>query len=450
MRILLVTHFFPPDHTAGTETYTLGLAKALIQRKNSVRVLCAEDWETGERYWNGVTEDVFKGVRVQRIHLSWTKAKNPNKILYDSIEVERALEKLLASWRPDVVHVTSLISLGVGVLKAVKRAGIPLVLTLTDFWFLCPSLQLLRSDGRLCDGRTSPYECQVCLAPTSRTFHGLNRVLPKTLRPWVWDRVARSAVLSRRRGLRGLVLNMKERKETLPEALRLPDRIFSPSAFVQSVFTQNTSRKVDVLPHGHDLHWLEKYPGKTPSEQVRFGYIGQISPIKGVQVLVEAFHQAQLGGRARLQIWGDLGRGGQYGQALVQRAVENPAIKLCGAFTRESLGLTLAEIDVLVVPSIWYENAPLVIQEAFATGTPVITTNLGGMAEAVAHEMSGLLFERGDVQDLARQLRRAALEPGLLERLRAGIPAVRTVEHEVAELEGVYRELAARKPVPGA
>jgi glycosyltransferase involved in cell wall biosynthesis len=89
----------------------------------------------------------------------------------------------------------------------------------------------------------------------------------------------------------------------------------------------------------------------------------------------------------------------------------------------------------------WYENAPLVIHEAFATQTPVITTNIGGMAEAVSHEQNGLLFERNDIVDLGRQLDRIISEPGLLARIRQGIPKVKTVDEEVDELEQLYREL---------
>ena len=96
-------------------------------------------------------------------------------------------------------------------------------------------------------------------------------------------------------------------------------------------------------------------------------------------------------------------------------------IFLRGRYDRKGLGAILAETDVVVVPSIWYENAPLVIQEAFATKTPVIATNLGGMAEAVFHGVDGLLFERNDPEDLARQLVRIVNEPGLLRKMADAI-----------------------------
>jgi glycosyltransferase involved in cell wall biosynthesis len=86
-----------------------------------------------------------------------------------------------------------------------------------------------------------------------------------------------------------------------------------------------------------------------------------------------------------------------------------------------------------------------VILEAFAAGVPVIATDLGGMSEFVKHEENGLLFELEDVEDLARQLRRLGEEPGLTEKLRAGIGPVKTVQDDVDKLEALYNTLLSRK-----
>lgn len=96
-------------------------------------------------------------------------------------------------------------------------------------------------------------------------------------------------------------------------------------------------------------------------------------------------------------------------------------------------------------PQLWFENAPLVIQEAFAAKTPVITTNLGGMAEAVIHEVNGLLFERGDANDLSQQMQRVVEDPELLACLWDGMPPVKTIEEEVTELETTYLNLLKNK-----
>ena len=132
-----------------------------------------------------------------------------------------------------------------------------------------------------------------------------------------------------------------------------------------------------------------------------------------------------------------------YGDQLRTVAANMTNVQFPGTYDHAQSGAVFANIDVLVVPSLWYDF-PLVIYEAFATGTPVIATNLGGMAEAVSHDVSGLLFERGDADDLCRQLRRILEEPGLLERLQAGVPPVKTIAEEVTELEGIYQGLVSR------
>jgi glycosyltransferase involved in cell wall biosynthesis len=113
------------------------------------------------------------------------------------------------------------------------------------------------------------------------------------------------------------------------------------------------------------------------------------------------------------------------------------------------VGEILAGLDMVVVPSIWYENSPLTIQEAFIARVPVITANEGGMAELVRDGIDGLHFRLGDAADLRRKLRYVATHPDVLERLRDGIPAVPGIEAHAATLLGRYRTLwANRTAVP--
>jgi glycosyltransferase involved in cell wall biosynthesis len=446
MRILLMTHFFPPRYNAGTENYTLSLAQAFLAKGHKVWVICADSWRTGEAYWNGVTEDIYMGVSVKRLRLNWMKARDPNRILYQSPMVEKWLDRLLVQIRPEIVHVTSTYSLGAGVLRSVKSASIPLVLTLMDFWFLCPRTVLLRGDGRLCDGQTSPQECQQCLLASSNLYQRVNPLIPTRIQPLLWSLVSRTPILARLRGARGMALDMEDRKTLMKQTLELPDVILSHSRFVQHLFTQaNLSGRIVHLPNGHEQKWVVNYQGKRNSSLIRFGYMGQISMIKGVHILVDAFKRAKLNGQACLGIWGDLNKDPAYAQSLREIIGDVKSISLRGLFQRDQLANVLAEIDVLVVPSLWFENAPLVIQEAFIIKTPVIATNLGGMAEAVTHGVNGLLFERGDVDDLARQMRRIVEEPNFLEQLRGGIPPVKTIAEEVNQLESIYRELTNPK-----
>lgn len=446
MRILLITHFFPPKHNAGTENYTLTLSQAFLAQGHDVHVLCAEDWQSGDEYWNGVTQDTFKGLNVHRVHLNWLKARNPNRVLYDSSPAEKWLDQFLDRNRFDIVHITSAHSLGVGVLRTVKHTGIPLVLTLMDFWFLCPSTQLLHSDGSLCDGKTTAWQCQSCLMAGSHLYQRMNKAaFPQSAQALMWKTLAHLPLLTKERGMRGMLLNMEERKWMMKEAITLPDLVLAHSVFLQQIFSQHTTVPIKVLSHGHELVWLNDYQGKTSSEKVRFGYIGQLQWSKGVHVLVEAFKRSKLDDEASLQVWGDPTRNTAYVQTLSNLIDGSTQIALRGRFEQDQLALVLSELDVVVVPSLWYENAPLVIREAFAANTPVIATHLGGMAEVVNHEVNGLLFERSNADDLASQLRRIVNEPNLIDQLKIGIPTVKTIEEEAAELEEIYRDLIKKE-----
>ena len=106
----------------------------------------------------------------------------------------------------------------------------------------------------------------------------------------------------------------------------------------------------------------------------------------------------------------------------------------------------MASLDALVVPSVWIENAPFVIKEAFAAGVPVVASNLGGMAELVEDGRNGLLFSAGDSADLRRVLTRLLDEPALLATLRAGLPRVRTIDEDAAWTQSVYEEVLANRP----
>lgn len=445
MKLLFISHFFPPSSNAGTENYTLGLARAFERHGHQVEVICAEDWSSGRGYWNGVTEDRVTGILVRRLHLNWQLASNPSQALYYSPAVKKWLADYLGSHRPNLVHVTSTYSLGIGVIQAAREADIPTVLTLMDFWFMCPRTVLMTGDGALCDGRKSPWQCQQCLLQDSGLYRRSQRVIPKPLQRQAWRLIGRSPQLARLRGIRGLGLDMEERQRLLREAIVLPHRTLAHSRFVQQMHASvGLGPHVRQLANGHDLEWLTGYSGKTAGSGLRVGYMGQVAYSKGVHLSIEAFQLAGLDASASLDVWGNLHQAPDYVLSLEKRIGQDRRITLRGPFDRAQLGHVMANIDVLVVPSLWYENAPLVIHEAFATGTPVIATRLGGMAELVIHEENGLLFDRGDAEHLAEQLRRCAMEPDLLERLKEGIPPVKTVDQEIVELETMYRELIER------
>jgi glycosyltransferase involved in cell wall biosynthesis len=408
-----------------------------------VDVICAGEFERGEAYWNGVTEEVYLGVRVHRLNLNWEKSPDPFGYLYDNPVVAEYLHDFLQRFRPDLVHVTSCLTLSAGVLAVVKEAGIPLVLTLTDFWFLCPRINLLHADGRNCNGHTTPDECLDCVMQGNRSYRGIRRLIPPAILQPMMGRISQAPFLTRLRGLRGMAGDMADRKSMLLHAVTLPDIRITASGFVRDMFVSNgVTAPILVRPYGHDLSWLNDYQDNTGSEVVRLGYIGQVTGAKGLHLILYAL--SKLPGsvleKFTLQIFGNIARSPGYGRKIRELAAGFSNVSFGGTYQHAESGTIFSNLDVLLVPSIWYDF-PLVIHEAFASGTPVIATNLGGMAEAVEHERNGLLFERGNVDDLALQLQRVVTEPGLLEKLRQGITPVRTTGDEVDDLLQQFRNL---------
>ena len=165
------------------------------------------------------------------------------------------------------------------------------------------------------------------------------------------------------------------------------------------------------------------------------------------RVLIEAMNLLS-DTSATLDVFGDLNIFPAYAQRL-KKMCRNPRVKFRGRFENPEVGKILSAVDALAAPSLWYENSPLTIHEAFLARVPVIASNLGGMAELVTDNVSGLLFSLRDAGALTRVIRRLLTEPGLLDRLRQGIPPVKSIEENVSELTQIYQGLRpGRDTVP--
>jgi glycosyltransferase involved in cell wall biosynthesis len=160
-------------------------------------------------------------------------------------------------------------------------------------------------------------------------------------------------------------------------------------------------------------------------------------------VLLQAFEG--LGDRASLHLYGAT-FGSPVSENYWQSALERykcSGVFVHGDYENTRIGEILAGLDVVVVPSIWYENSPLTIQEAFIAGVPVITSDQGGMAELVRDGVDGLHFTLGDPKDLRRKMESLIESPCRVDELRGKIPDVPPIETQVAVLKGYYEKLLA-------
>jgi glycosyltransferase involved in cell wall biosynthesis len=176
---------------------------------------------------------------------------------------------------------------------------------------------------------------------------------------------------------------------------------------------------------------------------LRIGYVGTPIWHKGLHVLLDAVRRLPLE-RFRLDVWGDLDVAPAYVRGLRRQASGLP-VRFRGGFDHDRVAAVFASMDVLVVPSLWLENSPLVVHEAFQAGVPVVAARTGGLAELVEDGTSGLLYDPTDTKALAAALMRLVQEPGLLERLAASRPPVKSIDRDALEWDAVYAEARARR-----
>jgi glycosyltransferase involved in cell wall biosynthesis len=240
------------------------------------------------------------------------------------------------------------------------------------------------------------------------------------------------------------------RRQLLVDSLQQADLILAPSEFLRNIFIKQgiDPAKIVYSRNGLDTsHWLTSAAKNgTASTELQIGYIGQLSYHKGVHLLIEAFNRLNFSRRpARLKIYGALDAFPKYTRQLQEMANSNSAIEFLGRFDNRRVAEILHKTDVTVVPSIWYENSPIAIMEALTTGTPVVTTNQGGMPELVQHNINGLLFKVGDVDDLTRQLQYLLDEPELVATLASRAQPIRMIEDEMTQLSSLYQRVLSVK-----
>jgi glycosyltransferase involved in cell wall biosynthesis len=439
MRILIAVHHFPPTFRGGAEWRAYRTARGLQQAGYQVQVVCTESITHGDGQTLEHAETTCDGVTVHRLYFNLSQSPNSFPSSYRNPLVGQYVSDLVNEFRPDVLHLISGYLMSGSTIEAAQVAEVPVVLTLTDFWFLCPRITLVRSDGSLCSSPADPLACALCLRKQRRRYR-LSDQLSGGM-------VGRALAILWQRNNDAFLGALRERKSYLFSLLNEVDVVISPSRFLKELFeAQGVSpHRFLYIRQGLDVsNWVEAGP-TTSNSHLRIGYIGQIAKHKGVDVLVEAFRRLRAGEELpQLTLYGDVDQFPRFAKQLRKRVAGRKDVVFAGTFEHSQIRRIHAGVDVLVVPSVWCENSPNVILEAFATGTPVVVSRLGGMAELVTDGVNGFLFETGDAEDLARVLQRFVDQPDLVGSLGQGMPPVKTVREEVQELLHVYAALEVR------
>jgi len=449
MKILLTTHQFFPTHLAGTEVAARDTGLELLARGHEVHVLTVDPSPGHSGPEVGAVDYDHRGLHVHALRIpdrvsAPPPGVEPVRLEYDDELVGEHVREWSRALAPDIVHMFHLARLTGATLDALAELEVPLVFTATDFWSVCVRSILMRPDGELCGGPDElAANCLECRR-ADRWF-GIERPERPARRQALYRRIAREALDSGDSGGRAATVRaVLERGEYLRERLERVDAIVAPTALMRDRLVANgiPSERIRVHPYCIDVTRFDagRRPRRRESGGVRFGYVGTIRRPKGIHVLILAFrHLADPD--ATLEIVGDVDAEPEYFRHLYTLAAGDDRIRFAGEIPNERIPERLARIDVQVVPSIWYENAPLTIYSAQAAGVPVVASDLGGMSEIVSDEDNGLLFAPGDVAGLARHLRRLVDEPELIERLSANARRPTAAGEGVDGLLDLYEEI---------
>lgn len=431
MRIILGIHHFPPRYFSGAEREAFNIATGLKQRGHLVTVVCVEQINAAMASGIQESREEFRGLDVRRLSMNMRAAPDPIKWEYDNPWVADYFGRLFAEEAPDLFHLISGYLLTGRTLQIARDMSIPTALSLMDFWFLCPRITMMRSDGTLSDFPLDMASCAQCLGEQKRRYRYASAIAPGLMQHY-WRRQ------------RDQISSLQKRLDFQLELLGMVDLIISRSKYLKEVFsTAGLSKaRIEFLRQGMETPFqIQTSPTSSNGRILRVGYLGQIAWHKGVDLAIDAMKRLN-SNQIELRIYGSEESNPQYSAVLRKRAKGSLNIHFCGTFQgAEELARIFSEMDVIVVPSRWYENSPNVILEAFVHETPVIATDLGGMAELVLHKQNGLLFNLGDIADLTNQIKALIQDPDLVGELRAGIKPVATLDQEVTDLEVLYHRI---------
>ncbi|MFA5275727.1 MAG: glycosyltransferase family 4 protein [Candidatus Omnitrophota bacterium] len=408
MRILQVAHYFLPRHLGGVENYTYNLAKEL-QKQHEVYVYCREDGYFNKDYYE--VNEIYEGLFLKRIFYNKRRTLEDT---YNNRLIDERFADFLDRLKPEVIHFQHLERLSVGMINMARKKGIPSVLTLHDYWFICPLIQLLIQYETPCPLEYSPERCLNCI----NTWAQRNQV-----------------VFYPKQDANTMLNIVNRRKEVMREVLNKVDAIIAPSLFLKKKHLESgLTSNIEYFDYGINLKEFSVL-NRSHERGISFGFIGSIMKHKGLHILVDAFKRLK-SSDVKLKIFG---KGyDTYFAGVIKSSMKDERIEYKGHFRNSKLTEILSQIDILVVPSLWYENSPFVIHEAFAARIPVIASDIGGISEKVHDGKNGLLFDPHKENDLFEKLSLIEQNRHWIGKMSYNIRPIKSIEQNASELTGIY------------
>ena len=442
MRVVHVPFGYFPDVVGGTEVYVAQLACDLTAHGVESVIAAPSEGTVAARYEH-------EGVPVYRFQLS---AHANVAELYGTGDetAAEAIAAILHDVRADVLHLHAFTrASSVRAVQAAKRVGVRVAFTYHTPTASCVRGTLLHNGHEPCDGDLVAQRCAACLLESRGLSPALSEVLaraPSTLGAvigsagmsggWVTAVRARELVSARHSAFRQLLAES--------------DAVVAVCEWVRSLLLRAGAppERLTLSRHGTAARPGAKLAARSADANLRLAYVGRLHPTKGVHVVLRAL-AASRELPLTLDVFGvtqDVD-GERYRAHLVALSEGDSRIRFRAPLSVDNVVETLASYDATIIPSQWLETGPLTVLESFAAGTPVIGSNLGGIAELVVHDRDGWLVQHSDPDAWVLALRRVAGDRSLLDRLRDGVRPPRSTLDVARDMLAVYDTIAPRRPV---
>lgn len=406
MRILYLVHVFYPEGFGGTEKFVFNIASYAKSHNNDIKIITYSNYE--DKFYDKSFKNIlyrefeYKGLNVLAFKLNYNLL--PNNYDFCNCDIENFAEMIISDYKPNVVHLGHVCKVAEFAFIA-EKMSIPYIITLTDFYLMCPNGKLLTSSLRMCDGKTQRNEC--------------NRFCP-----CIYEKTS-------------------ERYESASRILKNAKYAFSPSDFLAKMFEKQFDG-LKVYVNNHGINYSKIITNERVYEdgdKLTFAYAGGTSYIKGLHLILRALSYLK-NYDFNFKIYGV--KDDDVSLMLIEKyKLKN--VEICGVFDEKDVGSILSKIDLLIVPSIWYENYPLILHESLACGIPVITSNIGGMAEKIKNCINGFTFDLGDVKQLKGIIELVIDNPHIINNLKRKIQLSpeKSIEDEANEYLEIYEKISS-------
>lgn len=406
MKILFLVHQFYPEFQAGTEKFVFNMASMAQIMGHKVKVV-TYNVKSMNVFRNRIVDVRYDTYFYEGLHiLAYRYDNEPANLHYDintNLATEFA-EEILRREKPDLIHAGHLMR-GYPIILAAQRLNIPYIITLTDFHLICPKIILAPTKNSLCSGPNGGKNCKELCGDLPENY-------------------------------------IKERLRITKDILLQANAVFSPSKFLANIFEQELEGlTVNVNHHGLPQPGVNIQSQQFKAgDKIRFGFLGFLAHHKGVHILIDAYKKLQ-SPHASLIFFGSSSP--EYMKTIKSMA-KGTDIEFHGPYHSSDLPGIFEQIDVLVTPSINYENYPFVLHESLIHEVPVIASDLGGMKEKIEDDFNGFTFAAGDVNELSSIMQKIVDNPEILNELKTNIRnkmVIPIVEQEAYAYNLAYRTL---------